>query len=204
MTAPDDLIRRDTAERAIRARQRDTEDSGIYAGLSVALQELAALPADRMAEAAAMLAEATEAHETAARVMDHAIDAWRAAPVHRRHELGLVADNAIELKARAERAYHAALHAYRAAVAARDAGTVSLAPAPAPSSGCHNDKPGDPCPCGANFERCPPAGTPPDGIVDPAPACARCGGSGEIRRRVGSDFAGYFETIPCPECRGKP
>lgn len=119
MTAPDDLIRRDTAERAIRARQRDTEDSGIYAGLSVALQELAALPADPAAEAAAMLAEATEAHETAARVMDHAMDAWRAAPVHRRHELGLVADNAIELKARAERAYHVALHAYRAAVAAR-------------------------------------------------------------------------------------
>ena len=114
MTAPHSLIRRDAALDAL-ARVGILPDDA-------AMDTIRALPADPVGEAAGKLAEATEAHETEARVMDHDMDAWRAAPVYRKHELGLVADNSIELKARAERAYHAALYAYRAAVAARDAG----------------------------------------------------------------------------------
>jgi len=52
MTSPTDLIRREDVEALIRARQSITQDPMIYAGLSVALQELAALPADPVAEAA--------------------------------------------------------------------------------------------------------------------------------------------------------
>ena len=59
MTAPSDLIRREDVEALIRARQSITQDPMIYAGLSVALQELAALTADPVAEAAGRLAEAT-------------------------------------------------------------------------------------------------------------------------------------------------
>lgn len=91
MTAPDDLIRRDTAERAIRARQRDTEDSGIYAGLSVALQELAALPADPVAEAAGKLAELLmsdldESESMGPAAWDEALTAVRAAVAARAKE----------------------------------------------------------------------------------------------------------------------
>ena len=92
----DDVIRRGTAERAIRARQRDTEDSGIYAGLSVALQELAALPADPVAEAAVRFAD----------VIDRA-------------QRQLVTGKPIRLYGLSGPEGEAALGAYRAAVAAR-------------------------------------------------------------------------------------
>lgn len=83
---------------------------------------------------------------------------------------------------------------------------------PAPAPACHNDRPGDPCPCGANFERCPPAGTPLDGvaIVGGEVACARCGGSGTMTfgETLKADQHGVRRWVPnwrpCPDCGGKP
>ena len=83
MTAPDDLIRRDTAERAIRAlidspaRGSDLHARGVVCGLVIAQESLAALPADPVAEAAEARVAELEAIQKIARVqVDDEGDMW--------------------------------------------------------------------------------------------------------------------------------
>ena len=102
MTAHDDLIRRDTAERAIRAlidspaRGSDLHARGVVCGLVIAQESLAALPADPVAEAAVRFAG----------VIDRA-------------QRQLVTGKPIRLYGLSGPEGEAALDAYRAAVAAR-------------------------------------------------------------------------------------
>ena len=86
----------------------------------------------------------------------------------------------------------AALDAYRAAVAARSAGTVPPAPKPEEVDRIARKA----------FEDYTAGRTDSKGNPKHAPACARCGGRGCVPRvYLGTGTVGEDD---CPECRGKP